>query len=142
MFPYHTKVRKLAGTDYREIHSQALNIFKQIKSKTKRRPYVRSAYFKKQKIFFDYFWQHLWQKSWKERTKRLKYFPCAIDLIQNSHQEPISKQSPNRKPEILHRFFGLIKDKELFIVQIKEDKKTDRKYLMSIFPGKTKEDFR
>lgn len=142
MIPYQTKTKKFPGTDYREIHSQVLSIFRRIKSKTKRRPYVRSAYFKKQKIFFDYFWKHLWQKSWKERTKRLKFFLCAIELIQNSHQEPVSIQNPNKKSEILHRFAGLTKDKELFVVQVKEDKKTDRKYLMSIFPGKIKQDLR
>jgi len=132
--PYYTKVKRLSGTDYREIHSKVSAIFKQIKSKTKRRPYIRSAYFKKQKIFFDYFWQHLWQKSWKERVKRLKFFLCAIDLIKNSRQEPSSKQNPNKKSEILHRFIGITKNKELFIVQIKEDKKTNRKYFMSVFP--------
>ena len=142
MIPYPTKVKKLPGTDYKEIHSEASAIFKQIKSKTKRRPYIRSAYFKKDKIFFDYFWHHLWQKSWKERIKRLKFFPCAIELIQNSRQIPTSKQNPNQKSEILHRFYGIAKDKELFIVQIKEDKRTDRKYLMSIFPSKIKEDLR
>lgn len=142
MIPYQTKIRKLPGTEYKEVHTRILSIFKQIKSKTKRRPYIRSAYFKNQKIFFDYFWQHLWQKSWKERTKRLKYFPCVIDLIQNSRQEPLSIQNPNKESEILHRFFGLTKDKELFVVQIKEDKKTDRKYLMSVFPAKIKEDLR
>ncbi len=47
MIPYQTKAKKLPGTDYREVHSKVLAIFKQIKSKTKRRPYVRSTYFKK-----------------------------------------------------------------------------------------------
>jgi hypothetical protein len=134
MIPYQTKTKKISGTDYREVHSKILAIFKQIKSKTKRRPYIRSAYFKKHKIFFDYFWRHLWQKPWKERTKRLKYFSCAVDLIQNSRQEPTSKQNPNKKSEILHRFAGLTKDKELFYAQIKEDKKTGQKYFMSVFP--------
>jgi acyl carrier protein phosphodiesterase len=134
MIPYQTKTKKLSGTDYREVNSKILIIFKKIKSKTKRRPYIRSAYFKKQKIFFDYFWDHLWQKSWKERVKRLKYFLCAIELIQKSRQEPISKQNPNKKSEILHRFAGLTKDRELFYTQIKEDKKTEQKYFMSVFP--------
>ena len=134
MIPYQTRAKKLSGTSYREIHSDILDIFKHIKSKTKRRPYIRSVYFKKQKIFFDYFWEHLWQKSWKERVKRLKYFPCAIELIQKSRQEPTSKQNPNKKSEILHRFAGLTKDRELFYVQIKENKKTGQKYFMSVFP--------
>jgi len=132
---YQVKVKKLSGTDYREIHSQALVIYKQIKSRTKRRPYMRSAYFKKDKIFLDYFWQHLWQKNWRDRVRRLKYYPCALDMIRSSRVEPISKQNPNKPVEILHRFAGITKNKELFFIQIKEDRRTDQKSLISIFPA-------
>lgn len=131
---YQTKVKRLAGTDYREIHSKALVIYKQIKNKTKRKPYIRSSYFKSDKIFLDYFWRHLWEKNWRDRVRRLKYYPCALDLIKNSKAEPVSKQNPNKPTEILHRFAGLTRDKELFFIQIKEDKKTNQKFLMSIFP--------
>lgn len=134
MIPYQTKIKKLSGTNYSEVKKNADIIFKEIKSKTKRRPYIRSAYFKKQKIFFDYFWEHLFQKSFNERTKRLKYFSCAIDLIKNSKNEPKFFNNPMKKSEILYRFAGLTKDKELFYVQIKEDVKNDKKYLMSVFP--------
>jgi len=123
MIPYPTKIKKLPGTSYAEIREHAIFLFNQIKRKTKRRPYVRSAYFNKQKIFFDYFWQHLFEKSFKERVRRLKYFGCALDLIKNSRNEPISFENPHRHSEILHRFAGLSKEKELFYVQIKEDKK-------------------
>ena len=102
MIPYQTKSNKLAGTDYKEVYKNAMFIFRKIESATKRKPYVRSAYFrenkKKQKIFFDYFWVHLSQKGPKERVKRLQYF------------------------------------KELFYAQVKENKKTKQKYLMSCFP--------
>lgn len=134
MKAYQSKFKKLSGTDYKEIHSKALSIFKQIKSRTKRKPYIRSAYFGKKKIFIDYFWQHLQQKNWRDRNRRLKYYQCAIDLIRNSKLEPISKQNPNKPTEVLHRFAGLTKDKEVFYIQIKEDKKTDKKYFMSVFP--------
>lgn len=134
MKAYQSKFKKLSGTDYGEIYSRALAIFKQIKSRTKRKPYIRSVYFNKEKIFLDYFWQHLQQKNWRDRDRRLKYYPCAIDLIRNSRLEPTSKQNPNKPKEILHRFAGLTKDKEVFYVQIKEDKKTDKKYFMSVFP--------
>ncbi len=133
---YETKVKKLAGTDYHEVHSRALTLYKDIKRKTKRRPYVRSAYFKKDKIFLDYFWQHLWGKNWRDRVRRLKYYPCALDLIKNSRGDPTSKQNPNNSAEILHRFAGITRTKELFFIQIKEDKKTDQKSLISIFPEK------
>ena len=68
--PYFTKVNKLPGTNYTEVKKNADIIFKQIKSKTKRRPYIRSAYFNKQKVFFDFFWQHLWVN--KKSSARLK----------------------------------------------------------------------
>ena len=138
MIPYQTKIKKLPGTSYAEVRKQALAIFNEIKKKTKRKPYVRLAYFNKQKVFFDYFWQHLLEKSLKERTRRLKYFACALDLIKNSRNKPIIKQNPNKKIEILYRFAGLTKEKELFLVQIKEDKKNDKKYLMSCFPWKSR----
>ena len=131
---YQTNIKKLAGTDYREIHSRALSLYRQIKSKTKRKPYIRSAYFQKEKVFLDYFWQHLWQKNWRDRVRRLKYYPCALDLIKNSRVEPVSKQNPNKPSEILHRFAGLTRDKDLFFVQISEDKKTDQKHFLSVFP--------
>lgn len=134
MIPYSTKIKKLPGTNYAEVRENAMFLFNQIKRKTKRRPYIRSAYFNKQKIFFDYFWQHLFEKSFKERVRRLKYFGCALDLIKNSRNEPISFENPCRRSEILHRFAGLSKEKELFYAQIKEDKKTNKKYLMSVFP--------
>jgi len=54
-------------------------------------------------------------------------------LIKNIRLEPTSKQNPNKPKEILHRFAGLTKDKEIFYVQIKEDKNTDKKYFMSVF---------
>jgi len=134
MIPYQTKAKRLPGTSYAEVRTNAIFLFNQIKKRTKRRPYIRSAYFNKQKIFFDYFWQHLHQKGPKERFKRLKYFNAAIEVMKNSRNQPSSKQNPNKPNEILHRFAGLTKDKELFYVQIKENKKSGRKYFMSCFP--------
>ena len=78
MIPYSTKIKKLPGTSYSEVRKEALILFNQIKKKTKRKPYIRSAYFNKQKVFFDFFWQHLLQKSHKERVRRLKYFGVVI----------------------------------------------------------------
>lgn len=135
MIPYQTKTEKIAATRFGEVWKRVKEIYSDIKRKTKRKPYVRSAYFNKQKVFFDYFWKHLSQRSPRQRRIRLRYFPCAIDLIKNSRNTPSSKINPNKKTEILHRFAGLTKNKELFFIQIKEDIKTDRKYLMSVFPG-------
>jgi len=95
---------------------------------------LRSAYFKKDKIFLHYYWEHLWAQNWRDRVRRLKYYSCALDLIKNSKSDPISKENPNKKSEILHRFAGTTKDKELFFVQIKEDKRSGEKHFMSVFP--------
>lgn len=135
MKAYQVKTSKFSGTNYSEVLVRAKFFYDKIKKKTKRRPYVRSAYFNKSKIFTELFWRHLWQKyNWRDKTRRLKYLAYAIELIENSKQEPESKQNVDRPSEILHRFLGITKDKEVFFVQIKEEKKTGQKYLISVFP--------
>ena len=136
MIPYLTNTKKLPGTNYAAVRKHVIIIFNQIKRRGKRRPYVRSDYFHKQKIFFDYFWQHLLQKSPKERTKRLKYFAAAIEVIKKSRNHPTSEENPHKKGEMLHRFAGLTQERELFYVQIKENKRSGGKYFMSCFPEK------
>ncbi|MFC1612831.1 hypothetical protein ACFL23_00690 [Patescibacteria group bacterium] len=136
MIAYQSKSGKISGTNLKEVSKNAKIIYKDIVSKTKRNPYIRSAYFKKNKVFFTYFWEHLRQKSPKKRFYRLQYFKVAIELIKSSRNQPtIEKRSTNKK-EILYRFIGLTKDKELFYVQIKEDRKIGKKYFMSCFPDK------
>ncbi|HXK40863.1 MAG TPA: hypothetical protein VJ046_02060 [Candidatus Paceibacterota bacterium] len=134
MIPFQTKTKKLPGTNYVEVRKNALTLFNQLKKKTKRKPYLRSKYFKKQKIFFDFFWEHLLQKNHKERVRRLKFFSAAIELIANSKNNPTTTENPHKSGELLHRFAGLTKEKELFYVQIKEDKRSGAKYFMSCFP--------
>jgi len=135
MNPYKTRARKLPGTNYSEVRKSALILFKEIKKKTKRKPYIRSVYFKRQKIFFDYFWQHLLEKNFRDRVRRLKYFSAALEVINKSRNHPISQDNPHKAGEILHRFAGLTKEGELFYVQIKENKRTGNKYIMSCFPA-------
>jgi len=135
MIPYKTSIDKIRATRNKEVWKKAQIFWSAIKRKTKRKPYIRSAYFKKQKIFFDFFWIHLTQKNPRQRRIRLQYFPCAVELLKNSNNPPVSKINPNKSTEVLHRFAGLTRNKELFFVQIKENIKTDKKYLMSIFPG-------
>ena len=136
MIPYQTKTKKLSGSSYGEVMRNAFAVFDEIKKKTKRRPYIRSAYFKKEKIFFDYFREHLFQKLPKERMKRLKYFKAACELVKHSRANPLEKTESFERKEILYRFAGLTLEKELFFVQIKEDKKRKKKYFMSCFPSK------
>ncbi len=133
MIAYQSKEIKLIGSSTTEIHRKARRIFNDIEKRTKRKPYLRSPYFKKQKVFFDYFWYHLNQKSKREKIVRLRYLNAAIDLILNSRNKPTSKPNPNKRSEILHRFAGTTKDKQLFFVQIKEDIKKKKLYFMSVF---------
>ena len=73
---YKTKIKALAGTNYKEISKKAIGLYRQIKKKTKRRPYVRSAYFDKDKIFLGLFWSHLYDKNYWDQTRRMKFFGC------------------------------------------------------------------
>ena len=116
MTPYKTKTKKFHGTRYGDARANAMLLFKQIEKRTKRRPYIKSDYFNKQKVFFEYFWSHLFQKGPKERAKRLQYFEAALELIRNSRNHPTSEENPIKKGEILHRFLGQTKDGELFYV--------------------------
>jgi hypothetical protein len=127
-----TKVKHLPGTSYREVYSQAKFLYKQIESKSKRKPYVRSKYFKGEKVFLDYFWDHVGHKNPSDRLRRLRYYPCALDLIKNSKVKPeiIEKTS-----EILYRFKGKNGNGEFFYVQITQEKKSDKKHFLSVFPA-------
>lgn len=131
---YQARIKKFPGTNNREVYKKAFNFYSAIKKRSKRRAYIRSAYFNKNKIFLSLFWQHLLDKHHNERTRRPKYFPCAIELIRNSKFHPTSIENVDRKSEILHRFMGITPENEVFYVQIKENKNSGQKYLISIFP--------
>lgn len=130
---YTTKIKRISGTSYSEVYPRAISIYKSIKSRTKRRPYLRSAYFKKEKVFLDYFWHHLREKNINDRTRRLQQYLCGLDLIEHSHVEPIKRKNPKKFSETLYRFSGRNGHNELFVVQIRENKDGE-KDLMSIFP--------
>lgn len=131
---YQTKIKKLPGTNYSEVYKKAFGLYSTIKKRSKRRPYTRSAYFKKDKIFLSLFWQHLREKHHKDRIRRLKFFPCAVELIRHSKFNSTSIENVDRKSEILHRFMGITSENEVFYVQIKENKRNGQKYLISVFP--------
>lgn len=131
---YKTKAKPFSGTDYTKVISEAKSIYKKIASTTKRRPYIRSAYFKKEKIFLDYFWQHLYEKNKNDRFRRLKQYPCGLDFIKNSRTAPTSKVSTEKPSEILHRFYGKNAEDKTFVVQIKENIKSGEKSFISVFP--------
>ena len=133
---YKTKAGKLNGTDFYEVRTAAMLVFKKVRSKSKRQPYIRSVYFKKNKVFLNLFWQHLFDKdNWRDRMRRLQYFEAALELIERTHIEPQSKKNPNKANELFHRFSGVTKEGCKFYVQIKENCTSKKKFLMSIFPG-------
>jgi len=122
------------SANYKTVHENAQILYRNIASKSKRRPYIRSIYFKKQKIFIALFWQHLFDKNWKERVRRLQYFECGFELIEKTTYPPLTIQNPHKSSELLHRFCGITPRGIIFFVQIKECKKTGEKSLISIFP--------
>lgn len=130
---HRVKARILSGTSYSEVNHQARILYRDIERRTKRKPYVRSVYFKKDKIFFDLFWSHLHQKNPRDRMRRLRYFPVAVELIKKSRQKPVSEVNRHRLTEILHRFTGVTSDGHVFYVNIKENTRSHRKYFMSCF---------
>ena len=135
MQKYKTKTAKLRGTSYKEIRRKAFGFYQQIKKKSKRKPYVRSAYFNKDKIFLDLFWGHLFEKkNWRDRVRRMSYFPAAIELLQKSRFHPMSEENRHRRGEILYRFAGTTADDHFFYVQVKQDKRTGQMFLISVFP--------
>lgn len=131
---YQTKVKPLPGTNYKEVYRKAFDLYHDIRKKTKRRPYIRSAYFNKQKIFLQLFWNHLYEKNFRDRTRRLKYFPCALELIQRSRHNPKTTKIMEKTNELLHRFEGKTRGGQTFFVQIKEEMRTGEKWLVSTFP--------
>lgn len=128
---YQTRAGELSGTDFYEVRAAAMDVFRKIKRRSRRQPYVRSAYFRKDKIFLNVFWQHLFDKdNWRERMKRLKYFEAAIELLEHSRFKPESKINPNKRSEILHRFIGLSREGRAFYVQVKENSLSKKKFLI------------
>jgi len=130
---FNSKHSRAKGTSVEELARKARRTFDAETKKSKRTPYVRSAYFNKEKIFINLFWSHLSQKPRSERIRRLRFVDCAFDLMRNSRFAPTSKLNPNDPSEMLHRFAGVSKDGYLFFVQIKEDLKDGRKSFMSVF---------
>lgn len=134
MKAYKSNKKLVGGSNFSEVRKNADRIFDLIKSKTKRTPYIRSKYFRKEKVFLNIFWKHIFDKHEKDRTRRLRLFDCALDLIRNSTISPITRENFKNKDELLHRFEGFTKNNEKFIVQIKENKRNKRKDFISVFP--------
>lgn len=132
---YRTKSDGLPGRRYCEVYLHAFGVYRREKKRTKRRPYLRSKYFCRDKIFLDFFWNHIHEKkNIRDKTRRLRYFLCGLELLRYSTCNPVTVSSTTQSSELLHRFFGQTASGELFVVQIREDKRNGQKSLMSIFP--------
>ncbi len=135
MNTFRSKYGLLAGTDYDEAMHVARREYRAIQRRNPRRqPYVRSKYFNGDKVFINIFWNHLAQKRKGEQMKRAKLLVAAIDLLRNTSMPPETIFSKGNLNELLHRFSGETKDGQPFYVQVKENKKSDRKDFMSVFP--------
>lgn len=134
---FKSKHGLLAGTDYSEVMHVARREYQIIQRRNPRRqPYVRLRYFSGDKVFITIFWNHLAQKRKGEQIKRAKLLAAAIDLLRNTSVPPETIFSKATRNQLLHRFTGETKDGHKFYVQVKENKKTDRKDFMSVFPGR------
>lgn len=135
MKKHRVKIAAYPGTDYKEVYPPARKLYNRIKAQTKRQPYIRAAYFSKEKVFIELFWVHLNQKNQKERRKRLKYYACAIELLRTTKNRPATRNNPNKSVEYLHRFTGATVTGDIFYIQVKENRRTGRKDFMSVFPA-------
>jgi len=134
MHVYNSRAKRNSGRTYNEVERAARREYRKLAAKSKRTPYIRSAYFNKQKIFIDLFWQHLNQKRRHDRRRRLLFYECALELIQNSHLAPDAKPSAKISGDTVFRFYGKTPENELFCVQIKHKKRAGAYYFMSVFP--------
>lgn len=135
--PYHCKTKPLVGHRFVEIMPRARGVFRALQKQTKRRPYVRSTYFHRDKIFFDFFWQHLQQKSVVDRARRLKYLPCALEVLRKSRHDPVTFVDIRRPGIIKHEFVGVAPDGMRFSVVVQQDRGTDKKQLLSLYPSRS-----
>lgn len=133
---YTSKYPRLPGSSYAEALSHARQEYNVIAHSTKRQPYIKSKYFNGDKVFLKVFWDHVMQKRLKERTRRLRFYRAALDVLRHSQITPETTFNADERNISLHRFYGVTKDGIYFCVQVKEDKRTGRKDFMSVFDRK------
>lgn len=137
MKTYKSRLGLVPGTSYSEVINFVRREYHTIQKRTPlRQAYVRSVYFRKDKIFVNQYFEHLKQKNAADRLRRLRFFSAAIDTIRNCPEAPIAMQNPNKADETLYRYSAETKDGKRFAVQIRENKVTRRKDFVSAFPRK------
>jgi len=129
---YRCRNKVLPGTDYAEVLVPARQLFHQYEANTRRQAHIRSPLFGKDKVFLAAFWEHLAKKNRKDKTRRLKFYACALELITKATLRPESQPYKDRQAR-LYRFRGRAADGQEFIVQISQNK-NGRKYFTSVFP--------
>jgi phosphoglycerol transferase MdoB-like AlkP superfamily enzyme len=134
---YQSKHSPLPGSSLDEVLPAARSLHKpsRSKAKTRRILYVNSQnpHFRTPKVFLNLFWDRLAQKSPKKRLAGLKLYRPALDTLQRSTLEPKAQESFDPAVK-LYRLYGTTREGNKFCIQIKENAKTGRKYLVSIFP--------
>ncbi len=134
---FKSKIGLVSGTSYAEVIAAVRREYHVIQKRTPRRqPYIKSKYFRKDKIFINQFFEHLNQKNSADRLRRLKFFSSAIDVIRNCPIAPVAMQNPSKADETLYRYNAITKEGMSFAVQIRENKISKRKDFMSAFPTK------
>ena len=133
---YNTKYPQLSRSSYNEVLKRARQEYNVIAHSTKRQPYIKSKYFSGEKVFLAVFWMHLMDKNQKDRTKRLRFYKAALDLLRNSQINPDTITSAEDQRMLLYRFYGITKDCSYFCVQVKEDTRTKRNDFTSVFDRK------
>jgi len=133
MNTYKSKYGRLHGTSYPELVRAARREYHLIEKRNPRRlAYVRSKYFKGEKIFLDQFWTHLNQKNLGDKERRIALYVCAIDLMRHTTHAPEVIIENKAK---FYRFQGKTKEGQVFYVQILENTTSKRKDFISVFPG-------
>lgn len=132
---YQSKYNQLPGTTLKRVLHAAHRHHDLVKSRNpRRRPYVRSKYFKGDKVFITLYWSHLTQKNRKEQQRRARLYRVALDLIRNTTQDPLTIIDVTKADILLHRFYGITANGVPFCVQIKQNHQSSRKDLISAFP--------
>ena len=76
---YRTKISKINGSDLKEVKKKVNLAYKLIVGQSKRRPHIRSKYFKKDKVFLELFWIHLSEKNFWEQKNVFNFL--TVELI-------------------------------------------------------------
>jgi hypothetical protein len=125
---FQSKQSKLYSTVYSRIYNYTKSYYESLIQNPRRKPYVRSKYFDG-KVFLDEFWTQIFRRNLADRRRRLAFYVCAIDLIQNSRNEPEVKYEMGKE---LYELYGIAKNGEKFAVHLRKSKKNI--YFMSCFP--------